>query len=192
MNKEELFSKLIELDSTETKTIEVYDEMLSIMEKLKKIDLTDEESKKINIFKSDSIIGKTELMINNTPADDYENLINLRGKLIRTLKTKEGQVQDQEEKNEVRYRTIEELKKHRETLQNYKQNDKKKIPILKRVGLKIREIADSIQIFMREKDIIEKVKTVIKDSARARNTSSSLRGRLIRGSITSERRLSFP
>ena len=126
MNKEELFSKLIELDSTETKTIEVYDEMLSIMEKLKKIDLTDEESKKINIFKSDSIIGKTELMINNTPADDYENLINLRGKLIRTLKTKEGQVQDQEEKNEVRYRTIEELKKHRETLQNYKQNDKKK------------------------------------------------------------------
>ena len=96
MNKEELFSKLIELDSTETKTIEVYDEMLSIMEKLKKIDLTDEESKKINIFKSDSIIGKTELMINNTPADDYENLINLRGKLIRTLKTKEGQVQDQE------------------------------------------------------------------------------------------------
>ena len=165
MSKEDLFSKLIELDSVENKTVEIYDAMLQVMEELRKTNLTREESKKIDIFKSNSIIGKTELMIENTSVDDYENLINLRGKLIKALKTKESQVDDQEEKNEARYRSIEELKKHKETLQKYKQNDKKKVSISKRVGLTIKEIADSIQIFMREKDIIQKAKTVIIDSA---------------------------
>lgn len=141
-----------------------FNRALQVVEAIKRLDLNKDEKKKISIYSLNIYILKFQFQIKNTKNDDYENLINLRGKLIFLYKKLEKEAVDENEKMNIRKIYLEELKKHKEIFKSYKKSDKK-IPIKKSVAMNIKDIAYSMEIFIKEKDLFKKVKNIIKDTA---------------------------
>lgn len=137
---------------------------LDIIEKLNEADLTKNEKFFIKKSTCNINILYIQFLIKKTPEDDYENLLHLRGKLIKLYKTKEKISKDSNEKMAIRKTYLEELKKHREILRVYKRDNTKKIPVSKKLALTVKDISKTIEIFMNEKDILNKVKRIVKDT----------------------------
>lgn len=97
--------------------------------------------------------------------NNYKEQINLRGKLISLLDDAIKFTKDRTDKNKLKEEKLNELKKHKEMIKNYKKEDNEKIPIPEKLALDIKDISDSIKIFMTEKDVIKKFQNIIKETA---------------------------
>ena len=88
-----------------------------------------------------------------------EEQINYRGQLIKKYKEEIKQTNDQKTVLPLRLALYNELKIHKEKINELqKSND---IPLPKRVGLKVKEIANSIELFKEKHDTTSKVKSTI-------------------------------
>lgn len=95
--------------------------------------------------------------IKNT--EDQKELLNLRGRLIKVLKTEAKNQKNVQLKNSLELKVLEELKKHKENISNLKKEFKNnKASISDKLALKVKEIATTIEIFMRKNDILERIK----------------------------------
>ncbi len=164
MSKEELFSKLNNLLKVDNKSVSVYNDILKTIKQLEQQKLTNEEKTKVKTFKCDAQIGIVKQKLDLLKPEDYEKSIYLRGKLIELYKYKENIVQDVNSKMEARLRSIEELKNQRATLKTYKGDRRVKLPIDKKLGLTIKDISNSTELFMREKDVIKKAQNTVKST----------------------------
>jgi hypothetical protein len=82
--------------------------------------------------------------------------IKLRGKLISILKKELRGIKDQKLALPIKLQLHEELKKHKEMLK--KRELEGSVPIPERVGLKVKEIANAIEIFKEKHDVLNRVK----------------------------------
>ncbi len=160
-----------------------YKEVSDVINKLNSMnDLTREEKKFIRKCTSKNEISKYNYELSQIEENDYEQLINLRGRLIRELKQLEKSSSDINDKNHVRHNIIEELKKHKVVLQQYKTSKDQKIPITKKLGLTIKQVANTIDLFMEEKDVVNKAKTILKETI-AGTTGAAALSLLIYGAL---------
>ena len=86
-----------------------------------------------------------------------EEIIQLRGKLIRILKDEIKVTKDQKILLPLKLKLYDELKKHKEALKARGQEES--IPIPEKVGLKVQEIATTIEILKEKMDVGTKLKT---------------------------------
>ena len=164
MNKEELFKKLSNLLKVENKSPSVYNDILKTVKELEGTSLNDEEKKKVKLYKCDALIGIVQAKLDLTKKEDYENRINLGGRLINLYKEKEKVATDVNVKLEARLKSVEELKNQRATLRTYKGDRRVNLPISKKLGLTIKDISNTTELFMREKDVIVKTKNAVKST----------------------------
>lgn len=88
--------------------------------------------------------------------DDFQEEVNLRGKLISALEKEIKKEEDYSKKIILKSQLIEELDKHKLAIKKLKNTDTISIP--KRLGLTIKSIADTIRNFTLKKDVVGKVK----------------------------------
>ncbi len=162
MTNKEILKELLDLDSREEKDLQLYEEMSKLIKQIDKNELDDETKSIIRILKCNIAVGKKTLAIEAIPQDNYEELINQRGKLISLYKQREKALIKKEHKLDNRYKMLQEMKKHQEVLANYKKDKKVKKPVGKNFAITVKQIANSIKIFMQEKDVITKVKDFFK------------------------------
>ena len=160
MDKQEFYKQLEALEKENN--IASYNKIKEMIETtgkelMESNELRELENKKINIE-----IKIIKLKLEELDTNDYQEAINLRGQVIKLYKILERRVTTTKEKNQISYELIKELKKHKTTLKLYKKD--KKIPISKKVGLGIMEISKTIEIFMKEKDVLVKAKNIVKDT----------------------------
>ena len=86
-----------------------------------------------------------------------EEQIQLRGKLIKQLKDEIKKTKDQKILLSLKLKLYEELKKHKQALKERGKEDT--IPIPERVGLKVNEIATTINIMKEKMDVETKLKS---------------------------------
>lgn len=110
-------------------------------------------------------INLLNLNIEDLEENDYSKRIQLRGKIIHLYKELLKEQSTQEEKYAIQHKIIEELQKHKETIQQSKKNTSKTIPISKKLGLAIKDMGTSMDLLMRKKDVITKVKNIGKETA---------------------------
>ncbi len=99
---------------------------------------------------------KEELLEKLKEEIPLEEQIKYRGELISTLKKEIKNTSDQKEILSLRLLLYGELKKHKENLKEIQKSED--IPLPKRVGLKVKEIANAIDIFKEKNDTINKLK----------------------------------
>ena len=160
MDKVELYKQieLLEKDNT----IDSCNQIIALIEEYSKSVIDETEQKELENKKIYIEIKIIKLKLEGLETNNYQEAINLRGKLIKLYKMLERKVITPKEKNQISYELIKELKKHKTTLKLYKKD--KTIPISKRVGLGIMEISKTIEIFMKEKDVLVKAKNIVKDT----------------------------
>ena len=91
-----------------------------------------------------------------------EEVLKLRGKLIRNLQETIKQTNNNSLKMALKLELKNELEKHKEHIKKMKNNKTYSLP--KRVGLKVKEIASTIKLFMEKNDVINKAKAVISNT----------------------------
>ena len=82
--------------------------------------------------------------------------IKIRGELINILKKELKGIKDQKQELPIKLQLHEELKKHKEMLK--KRELEGSVPIPERVGLKVKQIANAIEIFKEKHDVLNKIK----------------------------------
>ena len=102
-----------------------------------------------------------------------KDAIQLRGQLITILKKELREQRDPKLQLPIKVQLHEELKKHKEVLKKRGLEDS--IPLPERVGIKVKEIANTIEIFKEKHDLIGKIKS---------SAISTTIGTLIAGAIT--------
>ena len=110
-------------------------------------------------------MNKDELKKKITELGDTspEEVLELRGKLIKLLKETIATTKDNSVKTALRLELKNELEKHKEHIK--KMDGTKTYSLPKRVGLKVKEIATTIKLFMNKKDLINKAKAVVTNTA---------------------------
>ncbi len=88
-----------------------------------------------------------------------EEVLKLRGELIKKLKETIASTKDLSVKNTLRLELKDELEKHKAHIK--KMNGVKTYNLPKKVGLKVKEIATTIRLFIEKKDLITKAKSVV-------------------------------
>ena len=139
-------------------TIRLLEEKNRLLKERREVEKDPENIRKMDkSCKINSIrILETKLKTN---IDKNEELV-IRGRLIKELKEYKKLALPQEI-NSIRYRIDEELKKHKEVCKNIRVNKEKKIPITKKLGMKIKELSDCIHLFLSKHDVINKAKKVL-------------------------------
>ena len=89
-----------------------------------------------------------------------EEQINYRGELISAIKKEIKESNDQKEIVTLRLELYNELKKHKDMINELQKN--KDLPIPQRVGLKVKEIANTINLFKEKNDTTTKLKGAVK------------------------------
>ena len=89
--------------------------------------------------------------------DNYQEKLHLHGQLLALIKKEYKEEKNELVKTKLRLELNEELKTHKQIIEVCK-NKKEYIPLTKKVGLKIQEIATSIEIFKNKHDLIGKLK----------------------------------
>lgn len=88
-----------------------------------------------------------------------EEVLELRGKLIKTLKETIASTKDYSVKTTLRLELKNELEKHKAHIKKMQATKTYNLP--KKVGLKVKEIATTIKLFTEKKDLINKAKAVV-------------------------------
>lgn len=159
---DELLLKISELEKENS--VHSYNKIIEIINKQLCEDITLEYKKILEYKRTLANINILTIKLANLDDKDYKEIINLRGKLIKLYKKAVVQAIGKEEKMAMKHNCLEELKKHKEIIKEYKTDDSIKISIPQKVGLNILEISKSIEIFMKEKDILTKFKNIGKDT----------------------------
>ena len=158
----DILKKINELEKN--RDIETYTEILEMLDKCleEKLDKVVYKSLKDKRILINLELFKMEL--ESIKEDDYKEIINKRGQLINLYKKAERELSSYEKKMEVKYKSIQELKTHKKIIKEYKTKSKDNISISEKVGLNILDISKSIEIFMKEKDVLTKVKNIGKET----------------------------
>ncbi|MDD4624552.1 MAG: hypothetical protein PHX40_04195 [Bacilli bacterium] len=104
-------------------------------------------------------MNKLELIEKLKTSNEKESVL-LRGRLISYIKNQIRHTSNRKDRLKLRVELYEELYKHKEVLNNLKQCNKK-YKLSEKVGLKIRGISNSINIFKEKYDVISKLKRSI-------------------------------
>ena len=115
------------------------------MNKFKKICMNKEELRK-----------QLEELGNSNPQES----LRLSGCLIKTIKQEIANSSNKAKKDLLRVELVQSLEKHKIYIEMARGNGKQ-IQLPKRVGLKVNEIATTIEIFKEKKDVIQKAKNVV-------------------------------
>lgn len=161
MNKEEFISKVQNL--FQVNSIESYTKAIELINKEIKKNTTEIEITQLELLKLVSNIGITKLKLEN--ANNYKDELHLRGRLIKLYNQAEKKSADSKTKMTFRYESLQELKKQVEVVRKYKHSTDTKISVPKKVGLTVKDIGMSINVFMKEKDVLKKAETVVKGTA---------------------------
>ncbi len=120
-------------------------------------------------------MNREELEKKLNEAVEDKDILYFRGKLISTIKKEISEEKDYRKKEILELSLYDELKKHKDQLNKMLSNKSNKQTIPDRVALKVKEIATTMEIFMRKKDVLGLIK----------NTAiSSLSSSLVIGAIT--------
>ena len=165
MNKDELLNEIKELSKKETYSDKDYEDFQAKLVELSPMKLDEKEEKQLVNITLDMDIKQVKSQLEQIDAKNYEELIHVRGELLSLYDKKQKHAENQEKKMAARVLYLEELKKQKETLQIYKSDDSLQLPINKKLGLTIQMIAKTMEVFMQEKDIGEKAKKIVKETA---------------------------
>ena len=160
MNESEFLNKVQKLFDTGLK--DSYSEIIKMVDS--EIENPQCKISKSNLlgFKRNANIGLLKLELESLDQCDYKNEINLRGRLISLYKEAEKQSSDDSAKMKFRYESLQELEKQKNAIKKYKSDSNSKISIPEKVGLSIKEISKTIEIFMKKHDVIKKFENVVK------------------------------
>lgn len=90
---------------------------------------------------------------------DSKEILHLRGQLINLLKEEIKEEKDANVKQQLDLALYDEMKKHKEHITKMKEEAKeKKYPISERLALKVKEIAATMEIFMKKSDVLGRLK----------------------------------
>lgn len=131
------------------------------------IDLVNQstEQDKYKKIKNQAEIKLLEIEISKLDETDKKNIIHLTGKLIKLYKKQMSLEATEQSKLAARYKVLELQKRQKELTREYK-NSNKELPLSEKVALTIQDIANTIKVFVNEKDLLTKVKNVGKESLR--------------------------
>lgn len=135
-----------------------------------------DEKKELKRILIKAKIGKNNAEIKRADSKDYKKIIHLRGKIIKLYKELEHKSLTKEDKFQARHKMIEEIKNHKQVI-NYLKNCKDtKISIPERLGLTIKDISDTISIFLKEKDVLKKIKNIGYSTAKSAIATAAISG----------------
>lgn len=164
MNNKELTEELLSLQKQNTK--ESWTKAIELIKARQLKDNTKEDKKALKRLLTSAEIGKIKAEITALNENDNKEELNLRGKLISLYKKLERRASTQEEKFKIRHEIIEELKKHKAIIKKMHKDKDTKITIPENIALKVKDISDTISIFMKEKDVVVKIKNILKDTTK--------------------------
>ena len=160
--------KLLELikNYVEQGSEKSYDEALRIINE----NLGSSSSRKVKVelekIKKEIKIKKLNIELDKTSDNELEKKINLHGRIIKLYKELEKKEKNQNEKMKYRLDRINEIKRHKDFIKDYKNNPHHNISLSKKIGLTVKELGDTINIFLKEKDIIKKFGNFIKETTK--------------------------
>ena len=106
-------------------------------------------------------INKIKILENKLSLNPPKNIeLYLRGHLLKELK-EYIKIALPSEVNVIRLKLDKETQIHKEKCKDIRISKEEKIPIAKKLGLKIKEISDSIHLFLSKHDVINKAKRVL-------------------------------
>ena len=170
MSNEEFLNKIKELQNNHT--IESNEEVIKVIEEEgSKTKIKEEDLKLLEINANVEILN---IKINALKETEYKEKINLRGKLISLYREAIQYCKEDSIKNQYKNAELEELKKQKEIIKSSLNSKDKKISIPKKLALKIKDISNTIQIFMTKKDVIKKFNKIIKETVNGTTTSVAI------------------
>lgn len=117
------------------------------------------EQDKYKKVKNQAEIKLLEIEISKLDETDKKNIIHLTGKLIKLYKKQMSLEATEQAKLAARYKVLELQKRQKELTREYK-NSNKDLPISEKVALTVQDIANTIKVFVNEKDLLTKVKNI--------------------------------
>lgn len=117
------------------------------------------EQDKYKKVKNQAEIKLLEIEIGKLDETDKKNIIHLTGKLIKLYKKQTSLEATEQAKLAARYKVLELQKRQKELTREYK-NSNKDLPISEKVALTVQDIANTIKVFVNEKDLLTKVKNI--------------------------------
>lgn len=117
------------------------------------------EQDKYKKIKNQAEIKLLEIEISKLDETDKKNIIHLTGKLIKLYKKQMSLEATEQAKLSARYKVLELQKRQKELTREYK-NSNKDLPISEKVALTVQDIANTIKVFVNEKDLLTKVKNI--------------------------------
>lgn len=155
MNEEKLIEEINRL--IEENTESSYKKIIELIDQQK-------ENKKYKALKNKCQIRILEIEMNSLDETDKKNRIHLTGKLINLYKKQMSLEEKDEDKMNARHHLLELQKQQKELTREYK-NTATDLKISEKVALTIKDIANTITVFANEKDLLTKVKNVIKETS---------------------------
>lgn len=119
-----------------------------------------EDNKKYKSLRNRCEIRVLELELANIEENDKKNRIHLTGKLIKLYKKQISLEEKNNDKLAARHQMLELQKKQKELTKDYKKSNSY-LSIFEKVALTVKDIANTIEIFINEKDLITKAKNVL-------------------------------
>ena len=162
-NIQELNNKLKELEQNNN-----YEDCIIVLEKMSNMIknelLKEGDNTKRRIYEKYLKINSIKILENKLKLNPPKNMeLYYRGHLIKELKEYKNIALPQEI-NGIRLKIDNETKAHREVCKDIRVNKEKKIPITKKLGLKIKEISDTIHLFLSKHDVVNKAKKVLQST----------------------------
>ena len=127
--------------------------------------------KQLNLIKEHAKVSILELKLDSVT--DKKELIRLQGLLIKAYKKQEELETNRNNIYAIRHKRVELIEKQRDTMKDYRRTADN-ISITEKMSLKVREIANTVKVFFEKKDIILKIKNVLKEVAIGGITSAAL------------------
>lgn len=161
MTEEKLLEKinqLIEIDTQESnkEIIELIDKEANNFKNGK------EKTHQYALLKNKCEIRLLELQLEALDENDAKKKIHITGKMIKLYKKQMSLETDNKNKTNARYKVLELLEKQKELTKNYKKSNNN-LKISEKLALTIKDISNSIKIFIEKKDIITKAKNIFKE-----------------------------
>ena len=126
-------------------------------------------------IKAHAKVNILEIQYEKLSPNDKKERIHLQGKLINAYKDLEKKELDQKQKYAARHKRIELLEAQKMTMQDYRQTaDNVSLP--EKVSLRIKEINNTLKAFLAKKDVLVKIKNILKEVGLGTITSAALLG----------------
>ena len=151
----------------EEDTIDAHNKIIEIVD-----NLPAKKQKAYASIRNKSEIRKLEIEIESLQETDKKNKIHLNGKLIKLYKKQVNLEENSNEKFPTRYKLLELQRQQKELTRDYKNNEPN-LNLSEKVALTIKDIANTIDVFINEKDVITKLENIIKGTIKGTAVNSS-------------------